>query len=213
MSTKACPRCGARVSLANFDSHVARVHPREQEALNLSETERATLKDQAPAPSSRIRRRMSRPLVAALGALAVLVVAVILFVALMPNATGPMHIHPTLQVTVEGEERVVPADIGIDPALYRDHSLDQYSMMSTMAPLHTHDATGTIHVESSVTRDYTLAEFFLVWGESFSSVHLLGHPAPAGHRVRLLVDGAETPLLDTVILRDGMQVHLICAPA
>ena len=33
-----------------------------------------------------------------------------------------------------------------------------------MAPLHTHTNDGIIHVESNVKRDYTLGEFFDIWG-------------------------------------------------
>ena len=36
--------------------------------------------------------------------------------------------------------------------------------MSGMAPLHTHDTSGIIHVESSVKRNYTLGEFLNTWG-------------------------------------------------
>jgi hypothetical protein len=56
-----------------------------------------------------------------------------------------MHFHPILTITVDGKPMTVPGQIGIDPALWRDHSLDQYGMqamsdgMSSMAPLHTHD--------------------------------------------------------------------------
>jgi hypothetical protein len=34
--------------------------------------------------------------------------------------------------------------------------------------LHTHDATGVMHIESPDTRTYTLGEFFDVWGRPLS---------------------------------------------
>ena len=34
--------------------------------------------------------------------------------------------------------------------------------------LHTHDATGVMHIESPDTRTYTLGEFFDVWGQPLS---------------------------------------------
>ncbi len=65
-----------------------------------------------------------------------------------------LHNHVRLNVTVDGQPVVVPAHIGMvmvdqaeDPLLYGDHSLDKYGMAG-MSPLHTHDATGLIHVES-----------------------------------------------------------------
>ena len=57
----------------------------------------------------------------------------------------------------------IPKCIGINSSLYNDHSLDKYGMQE-MAPLHTHDASGIIHVESSVKRNYTLGEFLNTWG-------------------------------------------------
>jgi hypothetical protein len=74
-----------------------------------------------------------------------------------------MHIHPQLSVKVNGQPVTVPQDIGIDKSLWRDHSLDKYGMQG-MSPLHTHDGSGMIHVESSVERDYTLGELLDVWG-------------------------------------------------
>lgn len=47
--------------------------------------------------------------------------------------------------------------------MHKDHSLDQYGAQE-VAPLHTHDDRGTIHVESTVNRKYTLGEFLNVWG-------------------------------------------------
>ena len=74
-----------------------------------------------------------------------------------------LHIHSHLNVTADGTPVIVPKNIGIDAALYRDHSLDRYGMQG-MAPLHTHDASGTIHVESNANRNYTLGEFVNIWG-------------------------------------------------
>jgi hypothetical protein len=73
------------------------------------------------------------------------------------------HIHPRLNVTADGKPMTLPTNIGINSTLYKDHSLDRYSMQG-MAPLHTHDSSGTVHVESTVMRNYTLGEFLNIWG-------------------------------------------------
>src|SRR5205085_2934603 len=81
-----------------------------------------------------------------------------------------MHFHPHLSLIIDGKSATIPSQIGIDTSLWKDHSLDQYGMqamsngMSGMAPLHTHDATGVIHVESSIIRNYTLGQFLNIWG-------------------------------------------------
>ncbi|MGI0066267.1 MAG: hypothetical protein ACREA5_04830 [Nitrosotalea sp.] len=74
-----------------------------------------------------------------------------------------MHIHPRLYLNVDGQPYFVPQNVGIDPNLWKDHSLDQYGMIG-MAPLYTHTADGMIHVESTVIRNYTLGEFLDIWG-------------------------------------------------
>src|SRR6266545_7614285 len=72
------------------------------------------------------------------------------------------HVHPRLNVTVDGKPITIPTNIGINSSMYKDHSLDKYSMQG-MAPLHTHDSSGTVHVESTVNRNYTLGEFLNIW--------------------------------------------------
>ena len=69
----------------------------------------------------------------------------------------------------------MPADIGIDPA-------------AGYAPLHTHDSSGVIHVESPTVRTYTLGELFAVWG-SGSPPAASAATAPAGRRLRVYVNG------------------------
>jgi hypothetical protein len=34
--------------------------------------------------------------------------------------------------------------------------------------MHTHDESGVIHIESAVARNYTLGEFFDIWGKTFN---------------------------------------------
>ncbi len=78
-----------------------------------------------------------------------------------------LHSHVSLNATVDGQPMVVPAHIGMvqvgkgeDPLLYGDHSLDKYGMQG-MSSLHTHDATGLIHVESNtIIRNFTLGDFW-----------------------------------------------------
>jgi len=86
-----------------------------------------------------------------------------------PSIKMVLHNHATLNVTYNGQTQAVPQHIGMvsvgkaeDPLLYGDHSLDKYGMEG-MSPLHTHDASGTIHVESNTKRDFRLGEFLDIW--------------------------------------------------
>lgn len=80
-----------------------------------------------------------------------------------PSSELKMHNHTTIRVFEDGKEIAVPANIGIDPTLWNYHDLDQYSPLS-ISPIHTHDGSGIIHVESKVQRDYTLGDFMKIWG-------------------------------------------------
>jgi hypothetical protein len=71
----------------------------------------------------------------------------------------------------------VPALIGIDPA-------------TGYAPLHVHDTSGVIHVESPTVRSYTLGELFAVWGVRFTPGCLGGHCTGSGRSLRVYVNGS-----------------------
>jgi hypothetical protein len=115
-----------------------------------------------------------------------------------------MHFHPRLNLMIDGKPATVPSQIGIDPSLWKDHSLDQYGMqamtngMSGMAPLHTHDATGIIHVESSIIRNYTLGDFLTIWGGLDTT----------GKTVKATIDGKPVSDYRGTILKDGEQINL-----
>jgi hypothetical protein len=115
-----------------------------------------------------------------------------------------MHFHPHLNLMIDSKPVTVPSQIGIVPSLWKDHSLDQYGMqamsngMSGMAPLHTHDATGTIHVESNTIRNYTLGEFLNIWGGLDTN----------GKTVKATMNGAQLSDYKNIILRDGEQINL-----
>jgi len=82
-----------------------------------------------------------------------------------------MHIHAHISVVRGGESVVVPEEIGINPELWKDRSLDEFGPSSgLLTPMHTHDSSGTIHIESTVNREYTLGEFLRIWGMDPSAV-------------------------------------------
>jgi hypothetical protein len=116
----------------------------------------------------------------------------------MVGAKMVMHIHPQLSVMVNGQPVIVPENVGIDKILWKDHSLDKYGMQG-MSPLHTHDNSGTTHVESSVNRDYTLGQFLDVWG---------GLDTGSGKTLKATVN--DQPISDwrNHILKDKEQISL-----
>jgi hypothetical protein len=109
-----------------------------------------------------------------------------------------LHLHQHLNVTADGARLTIPKNIGIDAPLYKDHSLSRYGLQG-LAPLHTHDDSGTIHVESNANRNYTLGEFLNIWGGLDLN----------GKTVKATVNGSK-PVSDfrNLILRDGEQIAL-----
>src|SRR5260370_6670905 len=99
-----------------------------------------------------------------------------------------MHIHPHLSILVNGQDQVISANIGV--------------VASGDLPMHTHDDSGTIHIESPVAQDFTLQNFFTVWGQSFSSKNFLGNPVNAGHPLVMTVNGQVSSALGSLVLHD-----------
>lgn len=94
-----------------------------------------------------------------------------------PTEVLVVHHHSHLTVVVRGAVREVPALIGITT--------------SSICWLHTHDATGVIHIEAGDSRPLTLGDFFAVWGTSLSPTSLAGATAGAGEEVRVTVNGID----------------------
>lgn len=70
------------------------------------------------------------------------------------------HVHAYLALYNQGSSVVLPANIGI---LY--HSPVDYTTYQPycLYPLHTHDQSGVIHVESAGPERFTLGQFFDIW--------------------------------------------------
>jgi hypothetical protein len=88
-----------------------------------------------------------------------------------------LHIHDHLDVYVDGKHVTVPANIGISTS------------QGFLAALHTHDTTGIIHVESPVQEDFTLGQFFDVWGVDLGSTGVGGAVQPGGGKIAAFVNG------------------------
>ena len=97
-------------------------------------------------------------------------------IGLPPEGTT-QHVHANLRIFVHGEPVTVPTGIGVT--------------QDVAAALHTHDDQGTIHVESQTRRDFTLGEFFDVWGVRLSDTCLGGYCEDGEDRLQVFVGGKE----------------------
>ena len=123
-----------------------------------------------------------------------------------------LHVHPWLRIMINtgaGNSNVsIPVAIGIlNPQLTTQGGIQVASGGSCFEPLHTHDASGIIHLESGSTSTiYTLGDFFEIWRVTYNTVNfagadrpivfnqtdILGFTSGGGHEVKLLVDGQQS---------------------
>jgi hypothetical protein len=195
LETEKCSVCGASVKKENLRGHYDRVHPKQPGSLKF-ESKTVTYSKQSSVFRSHRRRNL---LVLSLVALAVIGVS---FAA--ASYDRGVHWHPQLFITLNGSPYTVPANIGIDPSLWKDHSLDQYGGAGAAA-LHTHDTSGTIHVEVNTShRDFTLHEFLAIWGQPRDGSTIGGHPVTS-----LTVDGVQqASATGDVVLKDGQKIAM-----
>ncbi len=102
------------------------------------------------------------------------------------------HIHPNLTIIINGLKQTIPANTGIS--------------LACMHPLHTHDASGKIHVESPEQRDFTLGDFFAVWQKPFSKDRILDYKADGGHQIVMTVDDQPSSEFENLVFKDGQQI-------
>jgi hypothetical protein len=96
------------------------------------------------------------------------------------------HIHTHLTIFVDGQQRQVPAAIGIPgPVAEQAPGGTFIGSGNCFYWLHTHAADGIIHIESPVKRTYTLGEFFDEWGQPLSATRV----GQAKGKVIVLVNG------------------------
>lgn len=101
------------------------------------------------------------------------------------NHAGGMHIHPKLGISIDGVKQEIPANLGVSAACMR--------------PIHTHDSSGTIHVEFPRQHDFILENFFVLWEEPFQK---------DGYSVTMTVNGEASLEYENLILRDGDRIEL-----
>ncbi len=83
-----------------------------------------------------------------------------------------VHVHAHLSIFYNGRQIAVPYGIGIVRPFRVDRGF--VGVGNGFYWLHTHDATGIIHIESPDERKYTLGNFFDVWGMPLTSTEVAG---------------------------------------
>lgn len=99
--------------------------------------------------------------------------------------TLTVHYHAYLQIYVNGQPQAIPAGIGIvepDSAQAGPH-LASNGTTACLYALHTHDASGVIHVEAPGNDTYTLGQVFDLWGQSLSKTQIMDNKVDGSHKL------------------------------
>ncbi len=105
------------------------------------------------------------------------------------NASLPMlgqemlavHYHAHLDVIVDGQPITVPAGLGID------------NTRRAISPLHTHDTTGIVHIESGQEIPFTLGQLFTEWGQALTSQQVGPKTISASEALHVYRNGKPVP--------------------
>jgi hypothetical protein len=198
-----CPVCGEPVKRKNLIRHYRKVHPKRASTLRQPKPE-----TRAPKHPRILRPR--RILFYALIGISIVLVSVGTAEVVSVNTTR-MHIHPQLSILIRGASETLPASVGIDHDLWRDHSLDRYGV-NGLSPLLTRDTSGTIHVESNTVRHFTLNEFLAVWGEPMDYSQVVGNPVQPGESACIFVNGQSNSLSSDIVFVDQQKIILEIPP-
>ena len=113
------------------------------------------------------------------------------------------HYHATVRISVLGQDIAVPDDVGLN-----DNGC-------SMRPLHTHDASGKIHLEFKQQGvEAPLEAFFDIWGKHMDSTGFDDHRVDDSHEFLMFVteeNGERTQVesYENHIVKDGQLIELI----
>jgi hypothetical protein len=115
-------------------------------------------------------------------------------IGIPPGGEEKFHIHAMLHIYVNGLLTPLPKNIGLDPALKIESSM------------HTHDSTGIIHMEAPHPFNYTLGDFFAVWGVKLGPAQVGGLKGYGGNHLHFYLNGAPLSNPAAHVLHKGDSV-------
>jgi hypothetical protein len=112
-----------------------------------------------------------------------------------------VHLHPKLTIIIDGDNFLLPDDIGVRTGKIIDTHLSGMKM----SPTHTHESDGTIHIENnnpdSKPETLTLGYFFEVWDKTFSPECIFEYCINEG-TLKMIVNGEENFEYGNYIMKD-----------
>ncbi len=121
-------------------------------------------------------------------------------IGIPPGGKEKFHIHVLLHIYVNGLLSNLPADIGLDPGKGLESSM------------HTHDRTGIIHMEAPHPYNYTLGDFFSVWGVKLGPAQVGGLQGYGGDHLHFYLNGKPITNPAALVLHKGDSVVIGYGP-
>jgi len=160
-----CPICNVSVKPENLVRHLNDIHPRHPDTARLRDELKAEVGRAGP-------KRTPAPIHVPWWLVALVALVIVGGVGAyyltqtnfqpffqpfpcVPGTAYVYHWHTQLNVFSGSAPYPIPANVGISG--------------SCLEPVHTHDTSGLIHIETTVNRLYSVGDFYLVWGKSFGS--------------------------------------------
>ncbi|KKR33154.1 MAG: hypothetical protein UT63_C0023G0017 [Candidatus Gottesmanbacteria bacterium GW2011_GWC2_39_8] len=109
-----------------------------------------------------------------------------------------LHTHQHLDLIISGKNEKVPEEIGVG------------ENDSFISAIHTHDDSGIIHIESNDKRNYTLGQFFDIWGVRFNDDCIGGYCTKGDKKLSVYVNGK--PVKDNfqqIILESRQEIVIV----
>lgn len=107
------------------------------------------------------------------------------------------HVHSHLDVFVDGQKVELPSGIGI-----------KSTTPSCLFWLHTHDASGIVHVEAPAKKDFNLGQFVDIWNQTYTPSKPM-FESVAGKPITAYVNGTQVPDYRNISLDSREEIVLV----
>ena len=112
------------------------------------------------------------------------------------------HDHSMLAIYINGEQREIPTNLGINTEICNQEG-------GNMHTVHTHDASGRLHIETAADVDMPLGVFFDIWGVHFNETGIFDYRVSNTHELIMTIDGVTNNQFDDYLLVDGKEITII----
>jgi len=119
----------------------------------------------------------------------------ILDINLREHKNLAMHIHPILQIEINGEPYMIPANMGIST--------------NGMRVIHTHDTSGKLHVEAPFPHQFILQDLFTILGRTFTSECIFDNCVDENHALKVFVNDVESDQFGDIMLFDKDIIRIV----